>query len=161
MTERIESLLFLARQHRPDGSSRWRSGDCVDDAAVPYRDEIARKGLAFEVPHTARTKSLKLDRKALQLVLANLIKNAVLYTDRGYVRVTYDARRLTVADSGPGHRARSTARRSSSATTARDDKPEGLGLGLAIVRRICDDLGWKIEVRSEPGAGSAFSVVFA
>jgi len=42
-----------------------------------------------------------------------------------------------------------------------DKKPEGLGLGLAIVRRICEDFGWKIEVQSRPGAGSAFSVILA
>jgi signal transduction histidine kinase len=159
MTERIETLLFLARQHRPEALERVALRRMVDDAAAPYREEMTRKGLAFDL-RIPEGEVLQLDRKALQLVLANLIKNAVAYTERGYVRVSYEARRLTVSDSGPGiaaeHRAQVFER-----YYRADDKPEGLGLGLAIVRRICEDLGWKIEVESNPGRGSAFCVVFA
>jgi signal transduction histidine kinase len=159
MTERIESLLLLARQRTPESLENVALRHCVDDAASPYKDEMNRKGLAFEVriPDDA---VLQLDRKALQLVLANLIKNAVVYTERGYVRVSYEGQRLTVSDSGPGiapqHREQVFER-----YYRADRKPEGLGLGLAIVRRICEDLGWKIEVQSDPGAGSTFSVVFS
>lgn len=159
MTERIESLLFLARQRRSEELETVALRHCVDDAAQPYRDEMARKGLSFEV-RIADDEVLHLDRKALQLVLSNLIKNAVLYTHHGYVRVSYAARRLTVADSGPGIEPEHCAQVFERYYRA-DNKPEGLGLGLAIARRICDDLGWKIEVQSSPGAGSAFSVVFA
>ncbi|MGZ8265635.1 MAG: sensor histidine kinase, partial [Burkholderiales bacterium] len=125
----------------------------------PYREEIARKGLAFEVAIDDGV-LVQLDRKALQLVLANLIRNAVRYTDRGYIRISYDAPRVTVTDSGvgiaPEHQPQLFDR-----YFRADTRPEGLGLGLAIVRRICEDFGWKIEVRSNPGAGSAFSVVLA
>lgn len=159
MTDRIESLLLLARRGDQDTPEAVQLRRCVDDVAIPYRDELARKGLEFQlhVPHEA---VLELDRKALQLVLANLIKNAVRYTERGFVRATYDANRLTISDSGPGiapeHRQQVFER-----YYRADDKPQGLGLGLAIVRRICDDRGWQIEVQSELGAGSAFSVVFS
>jgi signal transduction histidine kinase len=159
MTERIESLLLLARQRPPESLENVALRHCVDDAASPYKDEMNRKGLAFEV-RIADDAVLQLDRKALQLVLANLIKNAVVYTERGYVRVSYEGQRLTVSDSGPGiapqHREQVFER-----YYRADRKPEGLGLGLAIVRRICEDLGWKIEVQSNPGAGSTFSVVFS
>jgi signal transduction histidine kinase len=133
--------------------------ECVDQAAASCRDEIARKGLEFEVAIDTGV-CLSLDRKALQLVLSNLIKNAVRYTDRGYVRVSYDRHRLTVADSGAGIAPQHLPQVFERFYRGEGDAG-GLGLGLAIVRRICDELGWKIEVASTPGAGSAFSIVLA
>src|SRR4029078_10522863 len=148
MTERIESLLYLARHRAPQATEPVALRECVTEAAAPWRDEIARKGLAFDVP--IRDDSvIRLDRKALQLVLANLIKNAVQYTERGFVRVTYDEPRLTVADSGSGI-AREHLPQVFDRHYRAGQEHDGLGLGLAIVRRICDDLGWKIEVQSQP-----------
>jgi signal transduction histidine kinase len=154
MTDRIEALLYLATV-----AEAVELRECVAEAAAPCRDEIARKGLAFEVPIAADA-VLTLDRKALQLVLSNLIKNAVRYTERGFVRVSYEAQRLTVADSGSGIAPQHLPQVFDRFYRGSADV-DGLGLGLAIVRRICDDLGWKIEVESRPGAGSAFSVVLA
>lgn len=159
MTERIESLLYLARQRRSEAQETVEMRRCVEDAASPYQDEIGRKGLAFDV-QIRDDAPLQLDRKALQLVLANLIKNAVRYTERGYVRVSYEARRIQVSDSGPGITPEHLPQLFERYYQA-GPHPDGLGLGLAIVRRVCDDLGWKIEVESRPGAGSAFTVVFA
>lgn len=159
MTECIESLLYLARQHRREAREPVDMRRCIDDAAAACRDEIERKGLAFDV-EVRGDASIELDRKALQLVLANLIRNAVRYTERGHVRVTYEARRLRVSDSGEGitpeHLPQLFERYYRGGTHS-----DGLGLGLAIVRRVCDDLGWKIEVESQPGAGSAFTVLLA
>jgi signal transduction histidine kinase len=159
MTERIETLLYLARQRPPTLAQPVGLRECVTEAAAGCREEISRKGLAFDVP-IRDDAVVTLDRNALQLVLANLIKNAVRYTDRGFVRVSYDEPRLTVADSGSGispqHLPQVFER-----FYRGDADLDGLGLGLAIVRRICDDLGWKIEVQSQPGSGSAFSIVLA
>jgi signal transduction histidine kinase len=157
MTERIEALLYLARHRGPQATEPVALRECVTEAAAPWRDEIARKGLVFDVP--IRDDSvIRLDRKALQLVLANLIKNAVQYTERGFVRVTYDEPRLTVADSGSGIAPEHLPQVFDRHYRAGREQ-DGLGLGLAIVRRICDDLGWKIEVASKPDSGSAFSIV--
>jgi signal transduction histidine kinase len=157
MTERIEALLLLARQRKPEEIERVDLRRCVEEAAHPYRDEIAHKGLAFEVA-IEHGVLVELDRKALQLVLANLIKNAVRYTDRGRIRISYDAPRMIVTDSGvgivPEHQPQLFER-----YFRGDNTPDGLGLGLAIVRRICDDFGWKVEVQSRPGVGSTFTVV--
>jgi signal transduction histidine kinase len=159
MTERMEALLLLARERKQEEIERVNLRRCVEEAAHTYRDEMARKGLSFEIAIGDEV-IVDVDRKALQLVLVNLIKNAVRYTDKGHVRVSYDANRVTVTDSGigiaPEHQPQLFER-----YFRADKKPEGLGLGLAIVRRICEDFGWKIEVQSRPGAGSAFSVILA
>jgi signal transduction histidine kinase len=159
MTERIEALLLLARQRKPEEIERVDLRRCVEEAAHACRDEIAQKGLVFEVAieHGA---VVELDRRALQLVLANLIKNAVRYTHRGIIRISYEAPRVIVADSGVGI-APEHAPQLFERYFRGDDTPDGLGLGLAIVRRICDDLGWKVEVQSRPGVGSTFSIVLA
>jgi signal transduction histidine kinase len=159
MTDRIEALLYLARQHPAAASEAVPLRECVDDAAQAFREEIARKGLDLEIAVEAETR-LKLDRKALEIVLGNLIKNAVRYTERGYVRVSYEGNRLTVADSGSGIAAEHLPQVFQRFYRA-EGRGDGVGLGLAIVRRVCDDLGWKIEVESEPGSGSAFSIVLA
>ena len=159
MTERMDALLFLARQHRRDEAEDVARRRCVEETAAAFAGEMQRKNLDLEIG-IAEDEVVHVDRKALQLVLANLIRNAVRYTDSGRIRVAYEAPRLSVADTGaciaPEHLPRLFQRHYRASGDA-----DGLGLGLAIVRRICDDLGWKMHVESRPGAGSLFSVAFA
>lgn len=157
MTDRVEALLLLARRHQPAEPEIVGLRRCVEEAAEPYRDEIARKGLAFDIA-IREDEVVRLDRKALQLVLSNLIKNAARYTSSGHIRVSYVPPRLTVSDTGAGIAAHHRPQLFERYYRA-DKNGEGLGLGLAIVRRICEDFGWTIEVQSNPGAGSAFSVM--
>ena len=101
MAEQIRALLFLARDQTPANREAVELAECAADAAEQCRAEIARKGIALEITIAAGT-VLELNRQALHLVLANLIRNAVQHTERGSVRLSYDARRLTVADTGAG-----------------------------------------------------------
>ena len=159
MTEQIQALLFLARGRALGEIEPVVLADCVAEAAEPYRAEIARKGLAFEVA-VARDAVLNLNHQALRFVLANLIRNAVQYTERGTVRVGYAARRLTVTDSGRGIEAEYLPRVFERFFRAAGNA-DGTGLGLSIVKRICDHYGWTIEVESVPGQGSLFRICFS
>jgi signal transduction histidine kinase len=158
MTEHIRALLFLAREQEPADHESVALCECVNDAAAPLRSEIARKGLLLEIEVPGEV-VIEANRQALLLVLSNLIKNAVHYTRRGFVRVSYAARRLKVSDSGVGMEADELPR-----IFARNYRGEhsadGLGIGLDIVKRICDQAGWTIEVESVPAAGSAFIITF-
>ena len=158
MTEQLQALLFLAREQGAAGSEPVALVESVHDAAEPYRGEIARKGLHFEVA-IGGDAVLDLDRQALHLVLANLINNAVRYTEQGSIRVSYATRRLTVADSGTGIAADHLPRVFERFYRG-DPGPDGSGLGLAIVKHICDHFNWKIEVKSGSEHGSEFSITF-
>ena len=158
MAEQVQALLFLARGQALGEIEPVALADCVAEALEPYRGEIARKGLMLEVD-VAREAALPLDYQALRLVLSNLVRNAVHFTERGFVRIRYAAKRLTVADSGRGISAEDlphVLERHFRAGAASG----GLGLGLSIVKRICDDYGWSITVESAPMQGSTFNISF-
>jgi signal transduction histidine kinase len=156
MAEQIQALLFLARGKALGEVEPVVLADCIAEAVEPCRAEIERKGLAFEmavVPDAV----LDLNYQALRFVLTNLIRNAVNYTDRGFVKVGYASRRLTVADSGrgmnPEHLPRVFER------FFRNEYAAGsMGLGLSIVKSVCDHYGWGITVDSAPAMGSTFSI---
>ena len=158
MTDQIQMLLLLARGQPLGEVEPVVVADCVAEAAEPYRGEIARKGLVFESA-VARDAVLDANYPALRLVLSNLIRNAVQFTERGSVRVAFDARRLRITDTGRGisgdHLPRVFER-----YFRGDTVNEGAGIGLAIVKRICDQNGWRVEVESAPMTGSTFSIVF-
>lgn len=158
MAEQLQTLLFVAREQGLDATEEVALAECVTDAAEPFRGEIGRKGIALDVDIEVAA-VLTLNRQALHTVLVNLIRNAVQHTERGFIRVSFLARRLTVADSGAGIAAEHLPHLFERYYRA-DDRRGGIGLGLAIVKRICDHYGWRVEVASEPGRGSAFAIVF-
>jgi PAS domain S-box-containing protein len=108
------------------------------------------------------------DSLRLRQVLANLVGNAVKFTDRGKVVVraaveSLEPRavvlRLAVADTGIGIEPEDQARifspfTQTDATTVRHDG--GTGLGLTIAQRLVHLMGGRIWVESEPGQGSTF-----
>jgi signal transduction histidine kinase len=106
------------------------------------------------------------DVDKIRQILVNLAGNAVKFTDRGEVRLdlTRDDSdvRFTVSDTGIGiHEAdiKRLFQPFAQLDTTLTRRHGGTGLGLYISRRLATMLGGHIEVASEPGVGSTFSVV--
>lgn len=123
--------------------------------------EAARaKNLTLDIPPAKGL--VHSDPVLLESVLRNLISNAIRYTRKGDVRVTChthgDLMEIRVRDTGPGIPADQQEeifeefRRLGQTAHAE----RGLGLGLAIVRRLADLLGIGISVQSEVDVGSTF-----
>lgn len=158
MGEQLQALLFLAREQALGVMETVAVAECVYDAADPLCTEIARKNLTFEV-RIAPDVVLTVNRQALHTALMNLIRNAVQYTQQGHIRIEFNNQRLSISDTGmgiePAYLPLLYERffRGSS-------QGEGLGIGLAIVKRICNHYGWIIEVDSTPGKGTTFHIIF-
>jgi signal transduction histidine kinase len=159
MAEQIQALLLLARGQSLGEVERVTLADCVAEAAEPYRAEMARKGLAFQV-EVAPDAALDLNYQALRFVLGNLIRNAVHYTAGGFIRVAHADGGLSVSDSGRGMSAEVLPRVFERFFRG-EQTDGGMGLGLSIVKRVCDLYGWRITVESAPGKGSTFSILFS
>ena len=131
----------------------------------PYREEADMKGLAMTVELLERPVRVRLAEQAFQLILSNLVSNAVKYTLAGSVRITL--RRggswaiLEVQDSGIGIPQKEIPQLFTQffrASNARQGPFPGTGLGLAGVKSLVERLGGKVGVTSEEGMGSCFTV---
>jgi signal transduction histidine kinase len=131
--------------------------------SVEYRAKAAEKALRFELE--CEPMWLYADPILLERILRNLLENAVRFTDSGHIalraaRAGRDAI-ISVADSGCGIPAAEQARVFEEFYQLHNpgrDRSKGLGLGLSIVRRLVDLLGYRIELASAPGQGSIFTL---
>jgi len=122
-----------------------------------------QKGLRLRL--NAPKLAVRCDPVLLERVLRNLVSNAVHYTDRGGVllsaRVRGSAVRVRVQDSGIGiapERQAEVFQEFVQLHNPERDRAKGLGLGLAIVRRLVDLLGVPLALDSAPGRGSCFTL---
>lgn len=134
-----------------------------DGLVATYADAAQSKGLRLRV-RPSRDWVLS-DRALLERILGNLLANAVRYTAHGGIVVGARRRgsdlRLEVWDSGIGirHEVQPEVFREFFQVAPQGRlRGEGLGLGLAIVSRLCALLGHPIGLASRPGRGSCFNV---
>lgn len=136
--------------------------DLLDRLIRDYGAEAAEKGLSLRVrPCKAIIRS---DPLLLERILRNLLSNAIRYTDSGGVLVGCrrgQALRVQVWDTGrgiPAAQAERVFEEFFQLHNPERDRTQGLGLGLAIVRRLAVLLGHTLALQSRPGRGSVFSV---
>ncbi|MBI4666655.1 MAG: GAF domain-containing protein [Nitrospinae bacterium] len=104
---------------------------------------------------------ISMDQRRFRRVLLNLCRNAVEAMPNGGTLVISAARSsggvvLKVADTGVGIDRQNLAKIWEPLFT--HGKKEGTGLGMAIVKQIVEDHNWKIDVDSEPGKGTEFTI---
>ncbi len=140
----------------------------LDELQVVVGDMAHRKGLEFltRVDGTVPGR-LRGDPHRLNQILVNLAGNAIKFTDRGSVAVRIgrpepERWSLEVSDTGPGIAPEERPyifeafRQAESLTTRQHG---GVGLGLSIVRRLVTLMGGEINLKSDVGRGSTFTVM--
>ena len=132
-------------------------------AIVPLADT---RGVMLEPATIVAVPNVRADRVRLRQVLYNLISNAVKFTDRGgivRIRARRDGDRVSIAviDTGVGIAPTDLSRLYRSfeqLTLPSGDRPGGTGLGLALTKRLVEMHGGTIDVESELGVGTTFTV---
>jgi two-component system phosphate regulon sensor histidine kinase PhoR len=161
----VEDLLSLAELEHPDVRLRLERFDLRDAVArqvTNLRDGAAGAGLTLEMAPGPAV-SVHADRARIDQVIANLLDNAIKYTERGRVTATVGGDDAVawceVRDTGPGIPAAEQARifeRFYRVDKARPREKGGTGLGLSIVKHIVALHGGEVGVQSAAGAGSTF-----
>lgn len=159
-TELTDALLLLSRSERQaptDGETTdvARVAEQVIDISRPHLgNKPVEVRLEVEGPLSTAAPS-----SVVAVALTNLISNAFKYTQAGEVCVIIGHGRVSVEDTGQGFAAADAERlfeRGERGTTL----VKGAGLGLAIVRRLCELYGWKVTLAPRPQGGAVATLQF-
>jgi PAS domain S-box-containing protein len=168
----INDLLDLAKieagkiELKPEPT---RCAELINAASESLRPLAQGRGLTLDVAGDEEL-SLRVDRRTLSQIVLNLLNNAIKFTERGGVRVSFaravrdggNTVEISVADTGIGIHPEDQEKLFSAFSQLDSSirrRTEGTGLGLHLSQKLAEALGGRILVRSEPGNGSTFTLV--
>ncbi len=154
----IEATLYMSRE---DANQIDQSGPAdltviVERLLEDNAAAIKAHGIEVQTQITA-SPQLAVPSSLLQITVSNLLRNAIEHTHQGRVTLRIQRDSLSVEDTGEGIPA---DKLSQVFDRTYSTKAGGTGLGLNLVRRICDRFHWQISLESEPGRGTRVRLVF-
>jgi signal transduction histidine kinase len=169
----INDLLDVAKIEAEKVELDLAAVDCakvIEEVAASLRPQAEAKGLEFTVTTPKQGLNARTDRRALSQIIINLVNNAIKFTERGSVRLRAERRaenasrvlEISVDDTGTGIRAEDQSKlfaAFSRVNAPGHEASEGTGLGLHLSRKLAEALGGTIELKSEYGKGSTFTLV--
>jgi signal transduction histidine kinase len=169
LTHLINNVLDFSRMDTGAKEYNFIETDLVDlvgNSIEAYNFQISNNGFKIENEMPDESINLKIDRDAISQVLLNLLNNAVKYSDKEkYIGIKVsknsDFAMISVTDHGIGiskEELKKIFDKFYRVSTSRTRETRGSGLGLTLAKHIIEAHGGTIEVESEVGEGSRFTI---
>lgn len=154
----IEATLYLSRE-----------GSTQIDQSTPADLFVIAERLLEDNAATLESKSIRVEKHFLgkpellqpvsliQIMLGNILRNAIEHTEQGSITIEIDKNRMSIVDTGEGIAA---AHLTQVFERTYSTKSTGAGLGLNLVKRICDRFHWQLELNSAIGVGTTVLIIF-
>ncbi len=160
MEELTEAFLLLARESNQSLPADWINvNDVVTNEVESAQILIGDKNVTIrQVAENNMT--IEAPEKVLASVIGNLLRNGVNYTDEGHVTVTIGQNGVTIQDTGSGMDAQELEKVFKPFNRGnRERRRGGFGVGLTIVKRLCERFGWPLQIESTVGVGTTVTVL--
>jgi len=157
MKSLVESMLFLARDPTSleNDFSEVSMKEVITDQLDAASYHIDSKNITIQVIEHA-SPIIFTSSAILTVVFGNLLRNAVQHSESKEIQISLNSDGFSIKDFGRGIpeelKNRMFERYSSEA--------KGAGIGLMLVKRLCDHFGWKLSVDTNPGLGTTITVTF-
>ena len=151
-TERVSALMLLSRAPHSVDAPRTELLSIVQQEIDRCRPLLAGKPVALRLS-AAGDVWVFARPELLAIAIGNLLRNACQFTEAGEVVVTVSAERVVVEDTGAGVAQALRERLFERYVRGDQQRVAGFGLGMAIVRRVAEHLGWDIRHEDRPGGG--------
>lgn len=163
MVSDIDKLVEIESENLILNMESFSLNSLVENIIKTFEGETKRKNISFEFSEQAQ--EIIADRDKMSQVFVNLISNAVKYTDSGTIKISFskkeDILEIKISDTGIGISRKDLLNifeylyRSDE---SRNRNTGGSGIGLSIVKSIITAHAGKIDVQSEPGKGTEFTI---
>ena len=160
-SELIDALLLLSRRERqaPTDGETTDVARVVEQVVDSQRPHLGNKPITVRVD-IDQALAVPAPSSVVAVALSNLIGNAFKYTPAGEVIITVGHGRVSVEDTGPGI-AVEDAEKLFERGVRGTKLGKGGGLGLAIVRRLCELYGWTVSLAPRPQGGATATLRFS
>jgi signal transduction histidine kinase len=159
MRELVQTFLMLARaQHEDAGMAPQQNlAQVAESLLCLWREPIQSKGLKL-IYEPGTPLDTRYNATLLNAVMGNLLRNALHYTEQGFIRLTLNGHGFVVEDSGVGIPEEKREAMFEPFVRGSEKRGEGLGLGLSLVQRICENQGWTVNLSNMEPNGCRFEV---
>lgn len=152
VNELITAFLLLAREQNEPSQEATNVATVVESEIIKLHSLLGESQLSLKVDIQTELE-VNTPTKVLEIIIGNLCRNACKYTEAGEVKVTVTQDGVMVADTGPGIPADLLPHLFERHVRGRGDQQAGEGIGLAIVKRLCDQFGWRIVIANRDSGG--------
>ncbi|WP_029001740.1 sensor histidine kinase [Azohydromonas australica] len=157
--DRVGALLLLSRAPQAISAPRIALRPLVEREMERCRPLLRGRGveLALDAPGEVWVFA---QPELAAMAIGNLLRNACLYTEHGRIDIRLAPVGLDVVDTGPGLPPAVRAQLFERFVRGDAQATSGAGLGLALVKRITEHLGWSVELVASDAGGSHFRLRF-
>jgi len=156
----IEAFLLIARE----AENALPADDIAVNSVVREEMEAAQaligeRDIDLQFVESSQFR-LHAPSKVVAVLIGNLLRNAISFTDRGHVKVTVNDGEVVIEDSGIGMSAEDLKLIFQPFFRAQHGRRGGHGVGLAVVKRLSDRYRWPIDYESTEGKGTRVRIRF-
>ena len=158
----IETLLLLARGEELEPP---KDKVKINELIPEYIDQVASMAQSRDIKLSMIESAelwLRAPERVIQILVINLLRNGISYTQEGSVEIELSSSEIIVRDTGVGMTSKEVDQafdpffRGEKVRT----NTSGHGLGLSIVKRLVHQFGWRIRVQSHVGEGTEVTIAF-
>ncbi|MEB8431583.1 HAMP domain-containing sensor histidine kinase [Cocleimonas sp. KMM 6892] len=150
----LTSAFFLmAREQKPElDGSKTNVTEIIENEVIKLSSLIDSSKIDLSI-NIQNELSVNTHRKALEIIIGNILGNAIKYTEKGAIEVTVAGNQVMVSDTGIGIPDELLPKLFERHVRGRGLHQAGEGIGLAIVKRLCDQFDWDISIQNNVDQG--------
>lgn len=153
MNDLSSAFFLLAREQQPTSEHiKTDVAEVIEKEVIKYDSLIdaSKVSLSLDIQNDLVVETHK---KALEIIIGNILGNAIKYTNQGSINITVKNKQVIVSDTGIGIPEELLPTLFERHVRGRGLNQAGEGIGLAIVKRLCDQFDWHIKIHNKSETG--------